>query len=112
MDANNVLTALSKENLAAAVELNSAEHLRLEAHIPWVQFHEESDVLRVFTGDSWPRNTVALARFTPANADKCITKILDQHLQHKVACNWIVGPVSQPADLGKYLRGRGFSCRI
>ena len=111
-DSNSVLTELSKENLAAAVELNSAAHLRLEAHIPWAQFHEEPDVLRIFTGDSWPRNTVALARFTPANADKRIAKILDEHLQHKVACNWIVGPLSQPSDLGKYLCAQGFSCRI
>ena len=29
-----------------------------------------------------------------------------------MACNWVVGPVSQPSDLGKHLRARGFRCMI
>src|SRR5207245_2984888 len=35
-----------------------------------------------------------------------------RHLEHKTACNWIVGPVSQPADLAQHVRADGFSCRI
>jgi GNAT superfamily N-acetyltransferase len=41
-----------------------------------------------------------------------IGEILENHLANKVACNWIVGPVSQPEDLGKHLRAHGFHCMI
>jgi len=107
-----VLTDLTDEKLAAAVELNSAERLRLEGCLPWVEFHDDGDVIRVFAGDTWPSNTVALARFTTDTAEHRVAEILAPHLQKKVACNWIVGPVSQPADLGKHLRAYGFKCMI
>src|SRR5947207_6601157 len=108
----SILNDFSLEKLAAAVELNSAEWLRLESQLPWVEFHEDSDVLWMFAGDTWPRNTVALARFTSATADRRIKEILAHHLSRKVACNWIVGPVSAPANLSQHLRAHGFSCRI
>ena len=104
--------ALSDERLAAAVELNSAELLRLEGRLPWVEFHDDEDALWIFAGDTWPRNSVALARFTPETAHRRIGEILARHLQKKVACNWIVGPVSQPADLSRHLRAHGFKCVI
>ena len=98
--------------LAAAVELNSAECFRLDGRLPWVEFHDDGDVVWIFAGDTWPRNSVALARFTPATAHKRIGEILAVHLRKKVACNWIVGPVSQPPDLGRHLRAHGFNCMI
>lgn len=94
------------------MELNNAELLRLEGTLPWVQFHDDSDALWLFAGDTWPRNTVALARFTSASAPKRIGEILAPHLAQKVACNWVVGSVSEPADLGKHLRAHGFKCMI
>jgi GNAT superfamily N-acetyltransferase len=107
-----VLTQLTDEKLAAAVELNNAEWLRLEGTLPWVTFHDDDDVLWIFAGDTWPRNSVALARFTPASAHARIGEILAHHLKHKVACNWVVGSVSQPPALGQYLRAHGFRCMI
>jgi GNAT superfamily N-acetyltransferase len=112
LPAESILRDFSTEKLGAAVELNSAEWLRLESELPWVEFHEDSDAIWMFAGDTWPRNTVALARFTPATAYRRIREILSHHLAHKAACNWIVGPLSAPADLGKHLRAHGFSCRI
>ena len=106
------LTDLTDEKLAAAVELNSAERLRLEGGLPWVEFHDDGDAIRVFAGDTWPSNRVALARFTPATASRRVGEILERHLQAKAACNWIVGRVSQPPDLGKHLRAYGFKCMI
>ena len=103
---------LSDENLAAVVELNFAEWLRLQGRLPWVQLHDEGDALRLFAGDTWPRNNVALARFTPETAHRRVGEILAPHLRSKVACNWVVGPVSQPSDLGKHLRAHGFRCMI
>jgi GNAT superfamily N-acetyltransferase len=102
----------TEQELAAAVELNQAESLRVHSHLPWVEFNDDGDVLRSFAGDTWPRNTVAWARFTPANAPRRIKDILARHLREKVACNWVVGPVSEPADLGKHLRAQGFHCMI
>ena len=107
-----LLTDLTDEKLAAAVELNAAERLRLEGRLPWVEFHDDGDAIRAFAGDTWPSNRVALARFTPATAHRRVGEILEQHLQGKVACNWVVGPASQPPDLGKHLRAHGFKCMI
>ena len=99
--------------LAAAVELNHVESIRLEGKLlPWVKFYDDGDVLRLFAGDTWPANTVCNARFTPQTASGRIREILAKHTKEKVACNWVVGPVSQPVDLGKYLSEHGFSCRI
>lgn len=107
-----LLTQLTDEKLAEAVELNNAEWLRLEGVLPWVEFHDDGDVLRVFAGDTWPRNSVALTRFTPESAHARVAEILAHHLKRKVACNWVVGPVSEPADLRKHLRAHGFRCMI
>jgi len=108
----NILTDLSIEKLAGAVELNTAERLRLEGRLPWVESHDDGDALWNFAGDTWPRNSVALARFAPAVARERIGEILARHLEKKVACNWIVGPLSQPANLGQHLRAHGFKCQI
>ncbi len=107
-----ILTHPSDEKLAAAVELNSAELLRLEGRLPWVQFHDDPDALWIFAGDTWPRNSVARSNFTSKTAHRRIGEILARHLEKQVACNWIVGPVSQPADLGQHLRAHGFKCMI
>ena len=107
-----LLTDLSDNALAAAVELNSTERLRLEGRLPWVALHEDDDALRIFAGDSWPRNQVALARFTAATAQRRVGEILAAHLEKRVACNWIVGPLSQPANLGEHLHAHGFTCMI
>ena len=109
---NKVLADLTNEKLAAAVELNSAERLRLEGRLPWVEFHDDGDAIRTFAGDTWPPNHVALARFTLTMAHVRVGEILARHLRERVACNWIVGPVSQPADLGKHLTAHGFKCMI
>src|SRR5437870_2478118 len=55
----------SERELAAAVELNHAESIRLEGCLPWVKLHDDGDALWIFAGDTWPRNTVARARFMP-----------------------------------------------
>ncbi len=104
--------ALSDEELAAAVELNSAEWIRLKSRLPWVEFHDDDDALWLFAGDTWPQNSVALARFTPASANRRVGEILAHHQRSKVACNWVVGPVSQPSDVGQHLRAHGFRCMI
>src|SRR5438128_6878288 len=98
--------------LAAAVELNSAEWIRRLRHLPWVTLHDDADVVWCFAGDTWPRNCAALARFKPTTARDRIRQILAIHWEHKAACNWIVGPTSQPDNLTKHLRDSGFSCRI
>jgi len=108
----NLITDLTDEKLAAAVELNAAERLRLEGRLSWVEFHDDGDAIRAFAGDTWPSNRVALARFAPATAHRRVGEILERHLQAKVACNWVAGPVSQPPDLGKHLRAHGFKCVI
>src|SRR5262245_2797054 len=107
-----ILTELSNDNLRAAVELNSAAFIRLQGLLPWVELHDEDDVLWVFAGDTWPRNSVARARFTAAIARDRVREILQRHLAEKVACNWAVGPISMPTDLNKHLSAVGFRCMI
>jgi GNAT superfamily N-acetyltransferase len=100
------------EKLAVAVELNSAELLRLEGRLPWVEFHDDGDAIWAFAGDTWPGNSVALANFTDQTAHRRVGEILERHLQAKVACNWVVGSASRPSDLGRHLRDHGFRCMI
>ncbi len=105
-------TLPSDQQLAAAVEINCGEWLRLKGRLPWVELHDDPDVLWIFAGDTYPANSATLARFTPASAPRRIGEILEQHLKHKTACNWVVGAASQPPDFGRYLKPHGFSCRI
>ncbi len=101
-----------EEQLAAEVELNSADWLRLKGRFPWVELHNDPDVLWIFAGDTYPGNSAVLAKFAPSKAQARIREILHHHLRHQAACNWIVGPVSQSPDLKRCLKTHGFSCRI
>jgi GNAT superfamily N-acetyltransferase len=107
-----ILTNLSAENLALAVENNHVEWVRIQGRLPWVQLHDEGDALWLFAGDTWPRNTVVRSRFTPDSVHRRVGEILAEHLQKKVACNWVIGPASRPSSLPQSLRFHGFSCRI
>jgi len=107
-----ILSDLSDQKLAAAVERNQIEWIRIQGRLPWVQFHDDGDAVRSFAGDTWPRNMVARSRFTPETAHRRVGEILSEHLRKKVSCNWVVGPESQPSNLSQFLRAHGFSCRI
>src|SRR5437016_1912310 len=112
-DGTQILRSKDPATLAAAVELNHVESIRLEGKLlHWVNFYDEGDVLRLFAGDTWPANMVCNARFTPQTAGRRVREILERHTEAKVACNWVTGPVSEPTDLRKYLSEHGFSCRI
>jgi GNAT superfamily N-acetyltransferase len=102
----------SRAALFSAIELNQSEWLRHKRHLPWVQFNDDGDVLRVFTGDGWPRNFVGYAKFSPETASRRVKEILAPHLKAKVACNWLIGPLSEPRDLPRHLRAHGFHCMI
>jgi len=90
------------EQLAAAADLNAAEWLRLQGRLPSVESHDDGETLRVFAGDTYPRNSVAFARFTPANGSRRVGEILQSHLLQRAACNWVVGPVTLYRDLAKF----------
>jgi GNAT superfamily N-acetyltransferase len=106
------VTDLEDARLAAEVERNNAALLRFHGRCPWVELHEDNDVVWLFSGDSWPRNSVALARFTPKTANRRVGEILAHHLKQKVACNWVIGSCSAPADLPGHLRAHGFTCIV
>jgi len=103
---------LSDTQLAAAVELNHVESIHQAGNLPWVELHHDKDVSWVFAGDTWPRNVIAGTRFAPEAAHKRVGEILAYHLKAKVACNWVVGPFSEPAELSQHLRAHGFHCMI
>jgi GNAT superfamily N-acetyltransferase len=98
--------------LAAEVERNNAALLRFHGRLPWVELHDDKDVVWLFSGDSWPRNSVALARFTDRTAKFRVGEILAHHLKHKVACNWVIGAVSKPPELPHHLKSHGFTCIV
>jgi GNAT superfamily N-acetyltransferase len=105
-----VSRGLTSAELAVAVELNAAEWVRLLGRLPWVEWHDDGDVEWVFAGESWPRNSVGLARFAPKAAHKRVRQILTYHIERGVACNWIMGPTAQPSTLAQDLRAHGFRC--
>lgn len=102
----------SDAELCAALESNQAQWLRHKAALPWARVHDDEDVLHVFADPSrgWPRNLVAHARFSSESAHRRVGQLLAAHLEQKVSCNWLVGPLTTPSDLGEHLRGHGFRC--
>ncbi len=52
-------------------------------------------------------NVVRLARLTEANVDEGIQRVIECYRQEHRSFCWIVGPTSQPADLGDHLRAAG-----
>ena len=100
-------------DLALAIEANLAAWILAKAAcLDDVELHLDGDASWIFTRGAAPENTVVQARFTEQNADARVFAILDYHRKHKAACNWITGPMSQPASLGDALRRAGFKCMI
>lgn len=54
-------------------------------------------------------NEVIRSRLAPAEADSVINKITNEYNALGVSFKWIVGPGTEPADMGERLRARGFS---
>lgn len=99
--------------VAGLVEENLAEWvLAKAASLNDVEIHRDPDVSWTFTLKPAPGNTAVLARFTVRSVDTRIAAVLDKSLQHQLACNWVVGPLSQPVSLGSALRNAGFHCMI
>jgi len=112
MDLIPVPHARTHSALAAGVEQNAAEWVRLQGCLPWVEWHDDGDAQWVFAGDRWPRNSVALARFDPKVAYPRVGQILAYHLEKRVACNWVIGPATEPPTLHEHLRAHGFRCMM
>jgi len=105
-------SGLTDTSLAAAVELNAAEWVRLQGRLPWVEWHDDGDAQWVFAGNTYPRNSVALARFAPEAARRRINEIVEYHARRGAPCNWVTGSVSGPDSLPQELRASGFKCMI
>ncbi len=52
-------------------------------------------------------NVVGLATLTEANVDEGIQRVIECYQQERRNFFWLVGPTSQPADLGDHLRAAG-----
>lgn len=109
--AHPILTDLSPERLAAAVEKSMIAWIPLFALLGG-EYREDAPpgVKRSITplmSSLW--NSIAGARLEPEQAEPAIQTIMADARARGIPIAWWVGPLSQPADLGQRLEAHGFT---
>ncbi len=106
-----ILQELLKPDLVKALEANLQAHVMLYASLPDAMVCDEPGVLGLMTDLDVSENCIYYADFQPEQADQKIERVLRRYRsQGCLPMWWIVGPSSEPANLGKYLERQGFRC--
>jgi ribosomal protein S18 acetylase RimI-like enzyme len=99
---------LSDAKLTSALEENIAACWRSVELIPGAELQDTPKMLSVITGLPTPLfNAVVRARLDPARADAEVAQTLERFRQRGAPMVWLVGPTSQPANLGELLVRNG-----
>jgi ribosomal protein S18 acetylase RimI-like enzyme len=105
-----VLKSPSSSKLVGAIEANLYAHVSLYSHLPGAIVYDEPDIVGLMTDLDPYESCVYRAVFTSEQADERIERVLQRFRSHKcLPMQWIVGPSSQPEDLGKRLLEKGLS---
>ena len=105
---SNILEGLSAQQLTTAIDANLSASRRIFGCLPQAEVHDEPDITWYLTNVSHPVfNGVCWARFAPDRADARIADVLPHFTARRVPMRWLVGPTTQPADLGKRLEAHG-----
>jgi GNAT superfamily N-acetyltransferase len=106
----SILHDASPAALAAASEANLLALFRSIGSWSRAQFHEDADVLRLYTGIPVALlNSVLGARIDPSCADERIGEVLAAYQATGTPMMWWTGPTTQPADLARRLEARGLT---
>jgi hypothetical protein len=104
-----VVPGLSAPNLVSALEANiDAQIPLMYAHMPRVRVLDEPDLLGIMTDLEPMFNGVCRANVPPDQVAARIDQVLDRFRAQKCwPMAWLIGPSTQPSDLGKHLEARG-----
>ena len=93
---------------ASIPEASYIEYTRLLATHPLARYHQ-TPTSQWLMGDFRHtfHNRVMQLRIDPAAADHEIDEMIARYFAHQLPVAWMVGPSSQPTDLGARLRAHG-----
>ncbi len=104
------LTDTSLPSLARAVEESRHEMVRNYGRSPVGEVYECPQYTRVYTGVPEPFfNGMLHAHLTPEEFDGALDAALAYFGPKGIRWSWVVGPATEPADIGPRLEARGFS---
>jgi GNAT superfamily N-acetyltransferase len=106
---NDIILDLSTSNLVCAIEANLHAHGPLYSHLPGAKFLDEPELTGLMTDLDPSESCVYRANFRSEQASEKIEQVLQRYRSERcLPMWWIVGPSTQPADLGKRLQSRRF----
>jgi len=111
MNMSDIVLNSTTYNLIRALEANLYAHGPLYSHLPGAKYYDEPELTGLLTNLDPSESCVYRATFLPEQASEKIEQVLQRY--HSEGCLpmwWIVGPSTQPADLGMHLEARGFHC--
>ena len=104
------LQSRSSTDILAAIEANLRVLWRSYSRLPGAELWDQPDLFWVATDIPFPPfNGVLRARLKPETIAPTITTTLQHFARHHVPMLWLVGPSTQPSDLGTHLMARGLT---
>lgn len=101
----------SISNIIQALEANLQAHVRLYTGLPGAMICDAPGVTGVMTGLDVSESCVYRTDFPAELASERIEQVLQRYrIEGCLPMWWIVGPSSEPANLGKCLERQGFRC--
>jgi ribosomal protein S18 acetylase RimI-like enzyme len=105
-----IVQDLSAASVTRAIEINLWEYWKLFGRLSHATLHDTPELLWVSTALPFPfLNGVVRTNLTPDTVDAAVVVTLDHFKQRNVPALWLIGPSSQPADLGRTLVAHGLS---
>jgi hypothetical protein len=107
---SEVLSDTSDSSLKRAIENNLHEIFRLMRASPNAVFYESPEILFASHGARHPAYSgVGYANIKHDEIDEKIEEMKRFCESHNIPLNWMIGPMTKPTDLGKYLEAHGFA---
>jgi GNAT superfamily N-acetyltransferase len=106
---SNILSDFSVPALISAMEANAQELAILWGRALGAEFHDEPQQQWFISGLPFELgNGVVRAAFTSADVDAKIEEVTGHFKDRNVPAAWLLGPSSQPTDLGSHLEAAGW----
>ncbi len=103
------LANFSKPALISAMEANAQEGSVLWGRVLRAEFHEEAGAFWFISGLPFELcNGVVRAQFAPADLDAKVDEVTRHFTERNVPASWLVGPSTQPDNLGSRLEASGW----
>jgi GNAT superfamily N-acetyltransferase len=105
----DILVEPCVSDIVQALEANLQAHAQLYAGLPGAMICDAPGVIGLMTDLDVSESCIYRANFLPEQAEEKIEQVLQRY--RSLGCLpmwWIVGPCTQPAELGKQLERQGF----